>query len=259
MVDKKQNTQINPSPQVEKYLTEMKELSNYREGQKEVGKSGSRQPGNKPKVIKQPEVKLVKKIKKEADTNPQRDNDSANRMKEEKIDKLITTKDILLGIINIASLALLIILLIKLPEKAQELNKLRNQVLLSESEVALEISEVEGSKDKAGELESLFIDEVGLVGFVNSVESLKGENSSIRKINITSQKVVKDKTGNFGIPVVIEMRGNWTQFGEDMQNIQKLPFLFRVIRIETEELEEEGVIGLKYGGFLYVNDKLGED
>lgn len=259
MVDKKQNTKTNSSPQVEKYLTEMKELPSYREGQKEVGKSGDRQPGNKSKAIKQPEVKLVKKIKKEADTNTEKDNDSVNGMKEDKIDKLITTKDILLGIINIASLALLIILLIKLPEKAQELNKLRNQVLLSESEVALEISEVEGSEDKAGELESVFIDEVGLVGFVSGVEGLKGENSSIRKINITSQKVIKDKTGNYGIPVVIEMRGNWTQFGKDMQNIQKLPYLFRVIRIETEELEEEGVIGLKYGGFLYVHDKLGEN
>lgn len=259
MVGKKQNTKGDSSPQVEKYLTQMKELPNYRERQKEVRKFDNRQPENKLNDDKQPEVKLVKKIKKEVDTNAGKDDGNINGVKEDRIEKLITTKDILLGIINIASLTLLIILLIRLPEKAKELNILRNQVLLSESEVALEISEVEGSKDKVGELESLFIDEVGLVSFVGDVEGLKGENSSINKINITSQKVVKDKTGNYGIPVVIEMRGNWTQFGEDMQKIQKLPYLFRVIRIETEELEEEGVIVLKYGGFLYVHDKLGED
>jgi len=259
MAGKQQNTKDDSSPQVEKYLTEMKELPSYREGQKEVKKSGNDQLENKQSNIKQPEVKMVKETIKEADITMEKTGDRASGAKGEDIDKLITAKDILLAIINIASLALLIILLIKLPEKAKELKLLRNQVLLSESEVALEISEVAGSKDKSSELESLFIDEVGLVNFVGEVEELKGENSSIGKINITSQKVVKDKTGNYGIPVVIEMRGNWTALGEDMQKIQQLPYLFRAIRIETEELEEEGMIGLKYGGFLYVHDKLGKN
>lgn len=249
MADEKQNTKSTSPPQVEKYLTEMKELPNYNEGKKEIPKTSKIQPkgkmkdGGQPKVVKEESLQMEKSPK----------------LEDDKSEKLITTKDILLSVINIASLALMVILLIKLPQKAQELNKLRNQVLLSESEVALEISEVEGSKDKAAQLTSLFIDEVGLVNFVSDVEGLKGEDSSIRKINITSQKVLKDKTGSFGIPVVIEMRGNWIQFGQDMENIQALPYLFRAIRIETEEFEEEGVIGLRYGGFLYVDDKLGEN
>lgn len=237
-------------PQVEKYLTEMKELPGHKEVKKEVGKKDQVQQ----KVVEKPPEKRSGVRVEGPPVATKADDDSVD-----KKDRLMTTKDFLLGIINVASLALLIVLLIKLPDKAAELNKLRNQVLLSESEVALEISEVEGSKDKAGELENLFIDEVGLVNFVGDVEGLKGESSSISKINITSKNAVEDKTGSFGIPVVIEMRGDWSRFGEDMKKIQQLPYLFRVIRIDTEILDDEGVVGLKYGGFLYVNDKLGEN
>jgi hypothetical protein len=234
---------------VEKHLTEMKELPGRNEVRKEHMPEKAQVEAVAKPVPKEPVVKAKK--------TPPVESESEEKPTEK--DRLITTKEILLGVINVASITLLIVLLIKLPEKAKELNTLRNQVLLSESEVALEVSEVEGSKEKAKELEDLFIDEVGLVNFVSDVEKLKGEASSISKINITSKKAVKDRTGSYGIPVVIEMRGNWTQFGDDINKIQELPYLFRVIRIDTEILNEEGVIGLKYGGFLYVHDKLGEN
>jgi len=237
-------------PQVEKYLTEMKELPDHQEVKKEQNKpEGVNLETMKKAVVRQKEVGP----KKESGSGEK----ASNNMSRE--DRLVTTKDILLWVINVASLALMIVLLIKLPKKAEELNTLRNQVLLSESEVALEISEVEGSKDRASELEDLFIAEQGLVNFVSDVEKLKGGSSSINKINITSQKAVKDRTGSYGIPVVIEMRGDWSRFGEDMKKIQQLPYLFRVIRIDSEILDDEGVVGLKYGGFLYVHDKLGKN
>ena len=258
MVDK-QTTKSKAQPQVEKYLTEMKELPSNQKKGKEAKKPIVNKKVSKTKDVVKEKTKPEMIVKKAEDVKEVNDGDKFEKTRGNSSDKLITTKDILLGIVNIASLALLIILLIKLPEKAQELNKLRNQVLLSESEVALEIADVEGSKDKASELENLFIDEAGLVNFVSDVEDLKGEKSSIGKISITSRKAIKDKTGNFGIPVIIEMRGNWSQFGEDIQNIQKLPYLFRAIRVDTEQLEEEGVLRLNYGGFLYVDDKLGEN
>jgi hypothetical protein len=246
----KQGVKESDQPQVEKYLTEMKELPGHKEVKKAASKPDRVQlEAMKKATFQQKEDKAIKEPEIAKDNN----NDTSSE------ERLITTKDILLGVINIASLALLIVLLIKLPEKAEELNKLRNQVLLSESEVALETSEVEGNKDRARELENLFIDDQGLVNFVGDVEKLKGESSSINKINITSQKAVKDKTGSYGVPVVIEMRGDWGRFGEDMKKIQQLPYLFRVIRIDSEVLDEEGVVGLKYGGFLYVDDKLGEN
>lgn len=254
MVDKNQANKSHASTEVEKYVTEMKELPTYQEERKTV---------SKPKVAKTKVVSESGKpksiVKKEEPKDPKSNIIDNDEVSEDKSDRLITTKDVLLGIINIASLALLVVLLIKLPEKAQELKKLRNQVLLSESEVQLELSEIEKYQGKADELEDFFVDEVGLVNFVSDVEGLKGDASSISKINITSQKVIQDGTRNYGIPVIIEMRGNWIQFGEDIQKIQKLPYIFRAVRIDVEELEEGGVIGLKYGGFLYANDKLGED
>lgn len=246
----KQVVKESNQPQVEKYLTEMKELPGHKEVKKEVKKPDGAQFEVMKKTTFQQKEDQTKK-------EPEITKDKSNTT--EKEERLITTKDILLGVINIASLALLVVLLVKLPEKAEELNKLRNQVLLSESEVALEISEVEGSKDRASELENLFIEDQGLVNFVGDVERLRGESSSIYKINITSQRAVEDKTGSYGVPVVIEMRGDWGRFGEDMKKIQQLPYLFRVIRIDSEVLDDGGVVGLKYGGFLYVHDKLGKN
>jgi Tfp pilus assembly protein PilO len=69
-----------------------------------------------------------------------------------------------------------------------------------------------------------------------------------------------DKTGNYGIPVIIELNGAWESIGQDLQEIQKLPFLLRAISIDAEpDKENESMIQFKYGGFLYVDTRLGEN
>ena len=106
------------------------------------------------------------------------------------------------------------------------------------------------------------MDEAGVVNFVNEVEKLKSESSAIQKVTFVSQKVVKDKTGNYGIPVVIELAGSWEVIAEDLEKIDTLAFLFRTVRVEAEKSpkeEEAGVIIYKYGVFLYVKDELGKD
>jgi hypothetical protein len=172
----------------------------------------------------------------------------------------ISSKDIILGIINLISFVLLVIILIRFPDKAQELKRLRIENLRNESSVSFEFSEIDVHKPKAGRLSGLFLDEAGVVDFVNEVEKLKIEGSAFNKMTFASQKVVKDKTGNYGIPVVIELKGSWEAIGGAMEAIDALPFLFRPVNILAEPvLEEEGVIMFKYGGFLYVNDRLGKD
>lgn len=173
-----------------------------------------------------------------------------------------SSKDIILGVINLVSIVLLFIILSKLPEKAKEFNLLKSEKITSESSISYEFSGIEEAKLKSDEMKKLFIDEPGVVDFVNQVESLKVEGSSIKKISFATQNVVKDKTGNFGIPVVIELEGDWQVIGQDLEKVDMLPFLFRPARIEIERSTEEeslGVILFKYGVFLYVDDKLGKD
>ncbi len=171
-----------------------------------------------------------------------------------------SSRDVILGIINLISLVLLIIILTRFPIKAQELKELRIQSVKNESSVSFEFVEIEASKEKSGQLENLFPDESGIVDFVSQVEKLKTEGGAIEKITFASQEVVMDKTGNYGIPVIIKLNGAWESIGQDLQKIQKLPFLLRAISIDAEpNKENESMIQFKYGGFLYVDTRLGEN
>ncbi len=100
------------------------------------------------------------------------------------------------------------------------------------------------------------MDEVGVVSFVNDIENIKSrEQSSILKVSFASQKVVKDKTGNSGYPVTVEFKGGWDQISKDLEEIGKLPYLFRVVKFSSGYLkEEESVYTLKYGLMLYVKE-----
>jgi len=170
----------------------------------------------------------------------------------------VSGKDIILGVINIISIVLLAVILVKFPSKANELKDLRIEQVKSESGSGFEYSEIESHRAHAQALGDLFLDEPGVVEFVNSIERLKSDEAAIQRVSFASQKVVKDKTGNYGILVVIELSGTWEAIQVDLKRIGELPFLFRAARIETKT-NEEGVILLKYGGFLYVSDKLGKD
>jgi hypothetical protein len=171
-----------------------------------------------------------------------------------------STKDVILGIINLLLFIALVFILKDLPEKATELRNLKTDELKSEIVVFPESSKVDIYKPKADELSDLFLDEPGVVGFVDEVEKLKSEDGPFQRVVFASQKAVKDKTGSYGIPVVIELRGTWDALDQVMEQIDELPFLFRPAKILVEPLSgEEGLIDIKYGGFLYVDDRLGKN
>lgn len=195
------------------------------------------------------------------DTSPITDKDAVFEVpKNEKKDRIFSSKDIILGFINLVTIILLIVFLVKLPEKSTDLKKLKVEQLKGESASLLPISEITAARDKANEIESLFLDQSGIVGFVDEIEKLKVEGSSIQKVSFASQKPIKDKTGFSGVPVVIEMRGSWEAIGTDLQKIESLPYLFRAASVDAATIPDNpGVIDFKYGGFLYVNDELGKN
>lgn len=216
---------------------------------KKLPKSGVREDKNAPSAQS---VKSVSSDRSELN--------NSSEMKDDKKDKIFTSKDVILGLINLVTIILLVIFIVKLPEKATELKNLKINQLKNESASLLPPSEIEDAVSKADKLEELFLDQSGIVDFVNEVEKLKVEGGAIQKVSFASQKPVKDKTGYLGVPVVIELRGSWESIGIDIQKIESLPYLFRAASIDAETIPDNpGVIDFKYGGFLYVNDELGEN
>ncbi len=169
-------------------------------------------------------------------------------------------KDIALGLVNLVFVVLLIIFLGKLPARAKELRRVKSEDLSNVAKSTIEIAgmEVEGSREKVQELEKLFPDEEGLLGFVREIDIFK-EAGVIFSFSFASEKYVRDKTGYHGIPFVVEFQGTWDQISEGLDKFQALPFLFRAVSIETEVLGEEGLIRFRYGGFLYVDESLAKD
>ena len=263
------------SVKVDRYLVDIKELPPISYGGKKEKKTEHKishqihkpTPKNKietPPTKKESPESLCKKpaVKDSIAQTPPKKEEApiANEKVVEKKNLPFSSRDIILGIINLISLVLLIVILNKLPEKAQELKELRIQSVKNESSVSFEFVEIEASKEKTKQLEDLFLDEAGIVNFVGQVEKLKTEGSAIGKITFANQKVIKDKTGNYGIPIIIEMNGTWQAIGQSLQEIEELSFLLRTVNIDAEpDKENEGVIQFKYGGFLYVDTRLGKN
>jgi hypothetical protein len=229
---------------VSKYLTDIKELPPV---------SQEDEPRNKPEEkssMSQIQGRQTESLKKGLPTATNETLDGEQRKRP------FSAKDVILGVINFISFVFLVIILMKFPSKAQELRKLKIEELKNEATVSPELGKINVYKTKVDELDSLFLDEVGVVDFVDEVEKLKSEGGAFDKVIFASQKVVEDRTGNYGIPVIIELRGSWKAINTTMEAIDKLPFLFRPANITAEPAKEEGVLIFKYGGFLYVNDRL---
>ena len=252
-------TEVKLNNTVDTYITEMKELPPVKE----------KDNPNLGKTPLFPEKNLLPEIPKEKakpalvtskSSNTLQEDASFEKENESKKKFPLSSKDLILGIINLVSIILLIIVISRFPDQAARLKKLNNDFILNESGVSFEFSEIETSKKKADEINNLYLDESGVVNFVNELEKMKGETSTFNKVILPNQKAVKDRTGSFGIPVIIELKGSWDFIASDLLTIQKLTYLFRPAVTEIYlDKEDPSVINFKYGGMLYVTDRLGQN
>ncbi len=172
----------------------------------------------------------------------------------------ITSKDLILGAVNLISVILLVIILFRFPGRSKELRDLKIQNIRDNSNINLGFGEVEANKPRASEIEKYFLDEGGVVDFINNVENQEVEGGASIKVTFASQNTVKDRTGNFGVPIVIELIGSWEEIDANLQKIDKLPYLFRPANVEIAYSEEGPlVVVFKYGVFLYVRESLGQN
>ncbi len=169
-------------------------------------------------------------------------------------------KDIVLAVVNLIFLLSLVVILGRLPQRANEFKQLRSTYVLEIEKSKIEVAEmeIESGKRVADELSDLFPDEAGLADFAKEMDTLK-EEGLISGFIFASEQAVRDKTGSLGVPVVIRLRGSWILIGEGLAKIEELPFILRAVSIETEKIDEESVIDFKYGGFLYVDESFAKN
>lgn len=169
-------------------------------------------------------------------------------------------KDLLLAVVNLGFVVVIVVLLGRLPSRAEELKALRNAALKMTAKGNIDIAElkIESSKEKADQLFELFPDESGLIDFVKEIDKLKDEGI-ITRFSFASERAVRDKTGNFGIPLIIEFVGTWDQIDQAIAIIESLPYLLRVVNVDVQRQDEGDLIIFKYGGFIYVKESLAEN
>jgi Tfp pilus assembly protein PilO len=163
---------------------------------------------------------------------------------------------IALILVNFIMLTLSIFMLASLPKKAAELNKVRSdeEKVIESKKVDITGLEYKPTKDSVDKLLGYYPEELGLINFIETAEAIKGKGS-IKNFYLVGENAVKDKTGAYGIPFIVEFEGSWETIGQSLQELQKLPYLIRAIDVKVETVDEK-TISFKYGGFLYVSDKL---
>lgn len=163
---------------------------------------------------------------------------------------------IFLFVINLILIGLSVFLIVNLPKKATELNTARSEVqkVIESKKIDVTGLEYAPTKEKVDKLTSYYPEEDGLIDFIESIEVLKAEGK-VKNFSLVGQDAVKDKTGAYGIPFIVEFEGSWENINLSLQEFQKLPYLVRAVDIEIKLIDTK-TVNFKYGGFLYVSDKL---
>lgn len=164
----------------------------------------------------------------------------------------------ILIVLSVVGLVGIFIMLNRVSATAEEIKEVKANSA-SESDMAnyafLE-AELGHYQSQIDELNSLYADSSEVIVFMGEVNRLN-TLGVVEDFGFVNDAPVKDKSGNFGFPVSIKLRGTEEQLDAALRNIQSLPFLLRGVQVDiTRETNAEGVesIVLNYGGFLYVED-----
>ncbi len=258
-----------------KYLTEMKELPNYDKAENDVENPNKKTAPQFNAVEKDNfQESLTKNIAEEKalmqTTNPgsRLDNNLDKFFKPEVPKSLkriagipFSTRDFILNSINVLTLILLFVMLSRIEGKAKDLKEVQNENIKLSENYNYNTEQVDINLKKAEEINSLFTTDTGVIDFVNDVERLNASGAT-RSVNFSSPDPVKDRSGSFGRPIIINLRGNWSQIDQAIDEIHNLPYYFRPIKveIETADLEEgSGNLDVRYGGLLYLEETTKDD
>lgn len=228
------------SPDVEKYLTELKEF-----------------PTESPAVSANMEKKHTHNVKPKGEAVIEEIETAVDNKENGGI---VTPKLIILGIINLVFVITLAFILGNLPQKTVQLKALKSQILKAQNTQGsrLLMLDIENNRQKSQFLDELLPDERGLINFVRDIDRIKTQGVIV-SFSFGGKEPVVDKTGFLGIPIIITLRGSGDEIASALDQIQELPYLIRAVKIDSDYQESEDVINFKYGGFLYVDEEFGQN
>lgn len=181
-------------------------------------------------------------------------------LKLSRLKSKIIVRSIILNVFSIILIVVTLSLAKTLDGGAAKVSRLRSDKALAQesSEFAILQLEANRSKEAVEEIRSRFVGESGLLDFIGSFDVLR-DQGVLTSFSFSSNKSVTDKTKNLGLPFVVEAVGDQAQIDNALSSVHGLPFLLRPVNIDIARSSADGLLSVRYGLVVYVNENINQD
>jgi len=168
-------------------------------------------------------------------------------------------KIIVFNVINAVLLAGLIFMLRQLPRNAEKVKELHSQSIASqeESDIGVLEAEIDKSQGSIDRISNLFATDIQFLDFISQIDKLE-ETGVVRDFNLPVTTPVLDSTKNPGLPVSMTFTGSKEEINQAFVTISQMPFILKPVNISMD-VGADGIIIVRYGGFLYTNEKFSKN
>lgn len=156
-------------------------------------------------------------------------------------------KSTIANIMNVILIIVIMVLIRKIPSKAQSIKELTNQKVAAQEKIDLEVLDagLQNNQDKIQKLDSLYANEKEILPVIEALSRLKNEGY-IEEFNIADNPI-KDKSGQIGLPLLIKGVGSRESVDATLKQFHSMG---KIIKPEKINLKIEENISFEYTGFL---------
>ncbi|OGM28301.1 hypothetical protein A2801_02485 [Candidatus Woesebacteria bacterium RIFCSPHIGHO2_01_FULL_41_10] len=169
-------------------------------------------------------------------------------------------KTIIFNVMNLIVVGVLVFLLTRLPQMADNLKKTRSENLLQRetADIAVLKSDIERARARVEDIDAYFANDEELIAFVAEMDTLRA-TGVVTGFSFLGNEPIDDKSGNKGLPINIVFVGSIEQINSALRQIESLPYFIKAVDIELErnQSEEIGIsYEMRYGGLIYVGQNI---
>jgi hypothetical protein len=156
-------------------------------------------------------------------------------------------KSIIANAINIVLIIIIIVLVRKIPAKAQSVKELSNQKELAQEKIDLEVlsADLLNNRQKIEQIDSLFADPKEILQVIEALSNLKN-SGQIEEFNLADNPI-RDKSGQTGLP--IRIKGTGSRESVDA-TIRALHAIGKIVKPEKLTISLDENISFEYTAFL---------
>lgn len=155
------------------------------------------------------------------------------------------------NVVNIILLVGIVFFLDKVTLTAKDVQKKHSEVLALDQRAEDKVlaANLEKVKPTVDELHKAFLDEEGIVTFVQKLEELK-KNGVVTDTSFPSNQPVTDGARGKGLPLLVKIEGNKDKVNTAVTALDNLPSIIRPVSLKmTKDID---AYKLEYGVFVYV-------